>query len=336
MRTKVVYGPVVVTRHRTRRRIWTMGAAISGLLLVSYFTVAAIAVATLSKPPRHALGPDPMSYGVPFESITFPARGTPAVRLSGWFLAYAGSHRAIILVHGFGRGGCRTCGFHARFGELGVALQQRGFNVLLFDVRGHGHSSDGRYTFGLQEKDDVEGAVDWLLQHGFRPGMIGVLGESMGGAASILAAAEEPAVGALVTDSAFADLERVLRVEFPKQSGLPSWFLPGAYLMGRLIIGADLRTARPVDLIGHIAPRPVLLIHGTADEVVPLEHLHLLAQADPSADVWIVVGAPHVGAYANAPHVYLDRVARFLMQGLPDVNPADAGTSATTPRSSPE
>jgi uncharacterized protein len=277
MGAKAVYGPGVVTRHRTRHRIWTIGAVISGLLLVGYFTIAAITVATLSKPPRHALGSDPMSYGVPFESITFPARGTPTVRLSGWFLAYAGSPRAIVLVHGFGRGGCRTCGLYGRFGELGAALQRRGFNVLLFDVRGHGRSSDGRYTFGLHEKDDVEGAVDWLLRHGFRPGMIGVLGESMGGVASILAAAEEPAVGALVTDSAFADFESVLRVQFPKRSGLPRFFLPGACLMGRLIVGEDLRTSRPVDRIGHIAPRPVLLIHGTADEVIPLTHRRHLA-----------------------------------------------------------
>jgi uncharacterized protein len=256
--------------------------------------------------------------------------------LSGWFLAHAGGHRVIILVHGFGRGGCRTCGFYGQFGEVAVALQQRGFNVLLFDLRGHGHSSDGRYTFGLREKDDVEGVVDWLLQHASRPGMIGVLGESMGGAASILAAAEEPTVGALVTDSAFADLESVLRVQFPKQSGLPRFSLPSAYLMGRLIIGEDLRTSRPVDRIGHIASRPVLLIHGTADEVIPLTHLHHLAQADPSADVWIVVGATHVGAYAKAPQVYLDRVARFLMNGLQDVNAADMGRSPPTPLSRTE
>jgi len=301
-------------RAKVQWRIWL--AIVVAVLLASYLAISAVVVARLTLPVRLTVGADPASYGVPFEDVAFHPRGDAAIALSGWFMSNPTSARAIVVVHGFGLGGCRTCGFKGQLGAFAAGLQQRGLNVLLFDLRGHGRSGDARYTFGLREKRDVEGAVDWLLARGFRPGAIGVVGESMGGAASIMAAAEEPAIGALVTDSAFADLTRVLRVEFPRRSGLPNVFLPGAYLMGRVITGEDLSAARPVDRIGAIAPRPVLLIHGTADTFIPIEHLQLLAHAAPTAEIWVVAGATHVEAYGKDPHGYLDRVARFFGAGL--------------------
>jgi fermentation-respiration switch protein FrsA (DUF1100 family) len=316
MDTPVIPGSLEKRRRSLARRAAWIALIITALLLVAYFVVGAVSVARLTQPARYALGADPASYGVPFEDVTFHPRGDDSITLSGWFMPDPASRRAIVVVHGFGMGGCRTCGFKGRLGEFAAGLRQRGFSVLLFDLRGHGRSGDERYTFGLREQRDVEGAVDWLLARGFRPGAIGVLGESMGGAASILAAAEEPAIGALVTDSTFADFNRVLRIEFPRRSGLPDFFLPGVYLIGPLIIGEDLSTARPVERIGSIAPRPLLLIHGTADSFIPIEHHQLLAQSAPGAETWVVDGATHVEAYVKDPRGYLDRVARFFQAGL--------------------
>jgi fermentation-respiration switch protein FrsA (DUF1100 family) len=62
--------------------------------------------------------------------------------------------------------------------------------------------------------------------------------------------------------------------------------------------------------------RSVLLIHGTADELVPIAHLQLLSQAAPHAEVWMVEGATHVEGYAKAPQAYLDRIASFFQAAL--------------------
>lgn len=283
---------------------------------LAYLGIGAVTVMSLTRPARQALGADPMNYGVRFEAVTFPSRGEPDLEISAWFLPNVGSEQAVILVHGYGTGGCRTCGFNGLFGEFGARLQQRGLNVLMLDLRGHGQSDDGRYTFGLREKHDVQGAVDWLLARGFQPGQIGVLGESMGGATAIMATAEEPAVGALVIDSAFADLDDLLQTQFPKASGLPGWFLPGAYLTGYLIVGEDLRNSRPLDYMAAVAPRPVLLIHGTMDESVPFYQLQWLADAYGGAPTWVVEGATHVNAYHDHPEDYLDRVAGFFTANL--------------------
>ena len=82
--------------------------------------------------------------------------------------------------------------------------------------------------------------------------------------------------------------------------------------MGRLMFGYDLDAARPVDEVGHIAPRPLLIIHGTADMLIPLIHAEQLKAADPAAELWEVPGAKHGGAYTTQPQQYLEKVTGFF------------------------
>jgi pimeloyl-ACP methyl ester carboxylesterase len=286
------------------------------VLSVAYLAIGYISADRFSAITRHQLTDTPATYGLNFAEISFAPRGETGLELRGWFMPNATSDQAIVLVHGFGLGGCRTCDFKERFTEFAAQLHGRGFNVLMFDLRGHGQSSDARYTFGVREQRDVLGAVDYLLEQGFQPGRIGVLGASMGGAASVLATAAEPAIGALVTDSAFADLDYLLQREFPRRSGLPAWLLPGVYLMGQMVTGENVSTSRPEQVIGAISPRPVLIIHGDADELVPVEHSARLAAAAPEAEVWIVPGATHVEAWVLLQDAYTERVATFFRAAL--------------------
>jgi predicted acyl esterase len=67
--------------------------------------------------------------------------------------------------------------------------------------------------------------VDWLEGRGYQPGKIGVLGYSLGAASVIGAATEEPDIGAIWIDSAFADVETVIEGSWQQESGLPQVFL---------------------------------------------------------------------------------------------------------------
>ena len=142
------------------------------------------------------------------------------------------------MVHG--RDASRTAAVGGSFLQEAKLLHDGGYGVLMIDLRGHGQSSDARFTFGLKERSDVLGAVDWLLQRGVAPGRIGVLGLSLGAAAAIGAAAEEPAIGALVLDSGFADINTLIGEQWEKASGLPRPFLYSALLMARIMTGVDL------------------------------------------------------------------------------------------------
>jgi pimeloyl-ACP methyl ester carboxylesterase len=118
---------------------------VAALLLAIYFAIRAVVVAQLTLPARPVLGAYPASYGVLFEDVSFRPHGE-SITLSGWFMPNPASKRAIVVVHGFGLGGCRTCGFKNRLAEFAAGLQRRGFDVLLFDLISHGQSDDARYT----------------------------------------------------------------------------------------------------------------------------------------------------------------------------------------------
>ena len=134
--------------------------------------------------PRRQFDPDhnPDRYNLTYEDVSIQSRDGEAT-LAGWFIPHEASSLAVLMVHG--NNASRTREYDDEFPRMGAMLHQAGFNVLMIDLRGHGKSSDGRVSFGIHERYDVAGAVDWLLDQGFRPGSIGVLGISLGSAASI-------------------------------------------------------------------------------------------------------------------------------------------------------
>ncbi len=86
--------------------------------------------------------------------------------------------------------------------------------------------------------------------------------------------------------------------------------------MGRILFGYDVATARPVDEIGRLAPRPLLIIHGTADRLVPLAHAEQLHIAYPTAEFWQIPGAGHARSFEANPQTYVERVAGFFDRNL--------------------
>lgn len=167
------------------------------------------------------------------------------------------------------------------------------------------------------------GAVDWLIERGYAPGSIGVLGASMGGAVALRAAALESSIGAVVADSAFADFASMIAARFTRLSGLPRCFLPGALAIGRRFAGADLARVRPLDDAAVLRGRPVLIVHGDADPFIPVVHAQALAAAS-GASLWITRSGRHIGSYAAAPEAYAARVIGFFARHLLGECRADA------------
>ena len=133
----------------------------------------------------------------------------------------------------------------------------------------------------------------------------------------LLAAAKEPALGAIVTDSAFAAMLPLIQ----RGSGVPPIFVPSLLTTVRMLYGIDYQAARPVDVIAQIAPRPLLLIHGSVDTLVPPSNMSLLARAASAAphahvQTWLVAHANHIEAYYVMGEAYVDRVASFFRAGL--------------------
>ena len=287
-----------------------------GALGVGVATLGGVALATaglafLIGTPRRIFNPrkSPARRGAACEDVTITPRGG-GPRLAAWSLPAPGAHRAIILTHG--KDASRTAEFFGRFTEFAGRLQARGFQVLMLDMRGHGQSEAGGHTFGARERLDVLGAWDWLRAQGFEAGMIGLLGVSMGAAASIGALALEPEIRAVIADGGYADLPALIGNRWRALTRLPmACALPGWWLAQRFARG-DLREARPVRWMRKVDGQKVLLIHGDRDRVVPVQDAYALWAARPECDLWIVRGARHGGCYAQNPERYLERVVGFL------------------------
>jgi hypothetical protein len=149
----------------------------------------------------------------------------------------------------------------------------------------------------------------------------------MGGSTALLAANGEPLVRAIAEDSAFADLGDLLEVQVPKVSGLPGFFTPGMIVAARALIGVDLYSIRPVDVMPRLAAShvPVLIIHGEADSYVPPINARRLAESyGPGVETYFVPSAGHVEARLKQSAEYDERLRSFL-----DRTAASTGQSAS-------
>jgi uncharacterized protein len=275
------------------------GHAALVLSLARYFT----------RPPRYKVDRTPADVGLKYEDIV--VKSADSLELKGWYLPGTGP-AGIVLCHGFPAN--RECLL-----AFLPWLHRAGFHVVTFDFRALGESPGDVCTFGLQEKRDVEAAATLLAREpGVDAHRIGAMGLSMGGATVLLAAAETPSIRAVVTDSAFARLDEMVVERFRLVPAFYRGTLSSSVrFCAERWAGYDSRDVVPVDAIPHIAPRPILLIHGPKDHLVPIRHARMLrAAAGAPTELWEVPGAGHVRCYATAPEEYERRVVQFFRQAL--------------------
>jgi uncharacterized protein len=280
----------------------------------------------------------PWELGVPFEAVSFSS--ADGLRLSGWWLPQAQPRGVLIACHGHGGSKDDMLG-------IGTNTWRAGYSVLLFDFRGRGESDPWPQTLVSREVDDLHAAVAFAAARA-PTASLGVLGFSMGAAVAILAAATEPRIAAVVADSSFTSGRAVVAhnvrslmpmlaasAAAPELSPQPGTAMRQAAIYQRiiqlppeaLVLAADefvrlrhgyrFSQARPIDVVARIAPRPLLIIHGANDTLVPAAHARQLYQAaGEPRQLWIVPEVEHCGGYFIDRPAYCRRVIAFLDQYL--------------------
>jgi pimeloyl-ACP methyl ester carboxylesterase len=305
------------TSRRGRRRAVRWLSMLLALLLFGYFGISAYIASQLTLTVRRGLSANPAADGLQVEDIAFRS-ARDDVTLRGWLLkAPADQGRVVVMVHGYN--GARDDVNNGMY-PVARSLVERNISVIMFDLRGCGQSEGERFSLGWFEQDDVRGALRFAQERGFQH--IGLHGYSMGAASGLLAAAAEPAVQAMVEDSGYADLMDVLDQEVPRRSGLPPIFTPGIVLMSRLMYGIHAAEVKPAEAAARFAPRPLLVIHGDADELIPVASAGRIWHArygegtpDP-ATYYIAPGAGHTQAYKSDNAAYLALIGNFFEQHL--------------------
>jgi dipeptidyl aminopeptidase/acylaminoacyl peptidase len=252
----------------------------------------------------------PGDIGLAHEDVRFTT--DDGYTLDGWLIPAGRETRAaVILMHGFS--------WHRLpwLTEFVPWIQPR-YNILQFDFRGHGNSDDAPITLGTMEQRDVAAAVRFLQGRGFGP--LALMGISMGASVAIMAAPDLP-VAAVVADAAYAVLEN------PIANRMREGRYPLARLGSRLVVAAASVRARtrlrqPIQRVGQIAPRGLLLIAPREDRLVDwTQAVRLFEAAHEPKELLVVEGAAHSEAHGVAGEAYERRVLEFLGRHLDGVAP---------------
>ena len=239
------------------------------------------------------------------ESIEFLSRDGQT-KLRGVFLKPMKPKGTVLVCHGVGAN-------HADIEVIHQTLFAIGFRVLAFDFRGHGLRDGHTITYGWNERLDVLGAYDaCLCRSDVDPQRLLALGVSMGGASLLLSLPEMPQVRAAVIDSAFSDLSTMLDHQFrvvPSSGRTPLKFL--ARMFAWLETGADIDDISPVKVISKIRI-PLLIIHGTDDRIIPVDHGRRLAASGHDVTLHLEPDTPHIGTALLNPFGYRQLIERHF------------------------
>ncbi|MGB9802930.1 alpha/beta hydrolase [Desulfofundulus sp.] len=199
-----------------------------------------------------------------------------------------------IVIHCHGFTGGKEGGGKAL--ELGTELGRRGWSTLLFDFAGNGESEGDFSDLTLSgQVDDLTCAVDWLFQQGYK--RVVTVGRSFGGSTVICQGARDPRVAGVCTWAAPARLLELFSsfTDEPvdgRQEEMITMAGEGGLIYLKKGFFHDLKLYDiPADA-ARLTPRPLLIIHGTQDSVVPPDDARLIfnAAGEPRELIWIKEG----------------------------------------------
>ena len=223
----------------------------------------------------------------------------------------ASAQGTAIVVHGYGDN-------HFVFLYLvRMYRDELNYNVLFPDLQYHGYSEGDHIQMGWYDRLDVEKWIE--VAHGiFRDDFMVLHGVSMGGA-TVMMTSGDPLpdyVRCFVEDCGYASV--VLQFNNNRKQSfafVPPDVLQSASLVTRKKYGWGFWEASSMDQLAK-CDRPMLFIHGDADDFVPLDHVYKNYEAKTHGykELYIVPGAVHANSYAKDPANYIWRVKYFLQR----------------------
>lgn len=246
--------------------------------------------------------------GLPYEEVSFST--SDDVILRGWYFPSEQVDAPAILY-------APATSKDQRSGlSLVRPLHQAGFNVLLFSYRGHG-LSDGHhhgFSYGARESLDVDAAVRYLNdEKGIHK--IGAIGHSAGAVSIILSAARNTHISAIVAASPFRSMEEVWKTNSP--AIIPAFFLEFMMRLSEFAKGFSRQQVRPQDVIADIAPRPLLIIHGTDDKRITVEQaVNLYKVAAEPKRLWLIEGSSHAQVRTIVMDDHIEEIIDFFGEAL--------------------
>lgn len=205
------------------------------------------------------------------------------VKLHGWWKESRGSELATLFLHG-------NAGNVTHRGRSIRAITEAGSSVLVPDYRGYGKSEGSPSEAGLYA--DADAAYDWLERKGYDAARLIIHGESLGTAVAVELASRRSCRG-LILEAPFPSARAVAGTVLPVIGPALVWGFDSKGRMGRV-------------------RAPLLIIHGSRDEVIPVSlGRDLFDAAWEPKQMWVVEGAHHNDLVEVGGEEYAARLRSF-------------------------
>lgn len=278
------------------RPVWTARSGIIGPAALAGFVGLVIGLGGCRLDREFIYHPDrpipatPEAAGLPYEDVYY--KTADGIRLNGWFVPAPGSTEILIWFHGnAGNIGHRVENIRRMHDALGVS-------IFIFDYREYGRSEGSVSEAGTYE--DARASLEFLKSRtGLSSDRILYFGRSLGSAVAVELALESPP-RALILESPMTSIRDMARVVLP--------YLPTGFLIQT--------EYDSISKIGKIH-RPVFILHGDRDDVVPFEQgRRLFGAANEPKFFYAIPGASHNDTYLVGGKLYWEAWKKFL-NGLP-------------------
>ena len=255
------------------------------------------------------------SFALPREDITLTT--SDGVSISGWWIPAANPRGTVVLVHGLNR-------TRIEMAKKVEPLHAWGFNCVLIDLRHHGQSGGDRTAFGLTEQLDVRAATDFAFTK--FPGPVVLWGVSLGGATVTLAAASDPRVAGVITDSSYDSLPNTIRHHVRLFRSF-AWFLKPIppWPTSEIVLfwirqrgGFDPADVDVLAAASKLHGRPTLFVANRGDVRIPFAIAEEMTKlAGPGSHMLLTESKSHGGAWRDAHDSYQAAVKSLMDEVAP-------------------
>ena len=251
-----------------------------------------------------------------YQDVVIPG-GDEGIDLAAWWVLGKPGAPAVIMCHGI-----HSSKANSTLLLVAGMLNKNGYNLVLFDYRDHGFSTqeDGMISLGVREYRDIIAVFDWLIQHKKIPAhRIGLYGSSMGGGYVAVAFMMDQRIPAVIMESPYANLKMIIEEELGR-NGFPTWLSGGAVLTAKWHSGDDVLSMPPLSAVVRSNGRPMLAIHSLSDKRVGVHHTQMMVQeaerAKANLTSWIMDEVEHFEAPIAYPSKYEKRIVSFYQKAL--------------------
>lgn len=215
------------------------------------------------------------------------------------------SDKYVIITHGYTYNLLGSIKYVHMFHRLG-------YNAYIYDLRHHGKNDACFCSMGQKESKDII-AIQNALREKFGENIsIGLHGESLGCASSMLALGMSQNFEFLVADCGFVDLHKLLADQAKKMLHMPSFITYFTDVWMKLLYHYRFTDVRPIDAMKENQV-PILFFHGADDDFILPEHSKMAYDKCKAYKLlYLIEGAGHAQSYEKDPKGYEEKVVGFL------------------------